>query len=78
MKTIKISSRTDQEGYLRMSYPLNQKDKDVKVIILLDESSEDDEESLWLNSVAQNPAFDFLRASEEDIYTLNDGEPIDD
>lgn len=26
--------------------------------------------------IAQNPAFDFLKSPAEDIYTINDGEPI--
>jgi PHD/YefM family antitoxin component YafN of YafNO toxin-antitoxin module len=36
------------------------------------------EEYKWLKSVVINPAFDFLKDPEEDIYTLADGEPFHD
>jgi hypothetical protein len=32
----------------------------------------------WLNAVANNPAFDFLKNPEEDIYTITDGKPFYD
>lgn len=36
------------------------------------------DESEWLRSAASNPAFDFLKDPEEDIYTLADGKPFND
>lgn len=36
------------------------------------------EEYEWLKTVVRNPAFDSLKESEEDIYTLADGEPFHD
>jgi tetratricopeptide (TPR) repeat protein len=33
-------------------------------------------ESEWLRAVATNPAFDFLKNPEEDIYTLDNGKPF--
>jgi hypothetical protein len=36
------------------------------------------EEYEWLKAVVRNPAFDFLKDSEEDIYTVADGEPFHD
>jgi hypothetical protein len=32
----------------------------------------------WLNAVANNSAFDFLKDPEEDIYTITDGKPFYD
>ena len=49
----------------------------VRVIILLPEESEIDETE-WLQAAAANPAFDFLKDPEEDIYTLSDGRPFYD
>ena len=49
----------------------------VRVIILLSEETDIDEME-WLRSAAANPAFDFLKEPEEDIYTLADGRPFDD
>ena len=45
---------------------------------ILDEEKTDDEESLYLKSISNNPAFDFLNDPAEDIYSLTDGMPIDD
>ena len=35
-------------------------------------------ESEWLYAAVTNPAFEFLKEPEEDIYTLEDGRPFDD
>ncbi|MDP2887998.1 MAG: hypothetical protein Q8P34_03410 [Bacteroidota bacterium] len=40
--------------------------------------SEVEEETLWLNSISWNPAFDFLSEPSEDIYSQKDREPFDD
>ncbi|MEX0811736.1 MAG: hypothetical protein WD048_05930 [Chitinophagales bacterium] len=47
-------------------------------MISIDDNSESDEEKLWLKSILNNPAFDFLKESEEGIYSINDGEPLND
>lgn len=47
----------------------------VRVIILFHEEV-DIEEKEWLRSASINPAFDFLKEPEEDIYTLSDGKPF--
>ena len=49
----------------------------VRVIILLPDDS-DISETEWLHAAATNPAFDFLKDPEEDVYTLSDGEPFYD
>jgi len=49
----------------------------VRVIILLPEEAEIDEME-WLRTAAANPAFDFLKQPEEDIYTLANGRPFHD
>ena len=36
------------------------------------------DEKEWLQAAATNPAFDFLKEPEEDIYTLADGKPFYD
>lgn len=33
-------------------------------------------EGEWLGAVARNPAFEFLRESAEDVYTVRDGKPF--
>ena len=35
-----------------------------------------DEETLWLESISKNPVFDFLWDVSEDLYSVHDGEPL--
>jgi len=49
----------------------------VRVIILWPEEADIDEMG-WLRAAAANPAFEFLKEPEEDIYTLADGRPFYD
>jgi len=49
----------------------------VRVIVLLPEEADIQEEE-WLRAAAANPAFDFLREPQEDIYTMADGRPFHD
>jgi hypothetical protein len=79
MKAIEINSKTDKTGRLKIDYKLNKSDSNVRILILLDEdSTEQEEEKLWLNSISKNPAFNFLNDSVEDIYSSKDGEPFND
>jgi len=48
----------------------------VRVIVLF---AEDDVcEKDWLKTASNNDAFDFLNDEAEDIYTLEDGKPLND
>ena len=77
MEAIEIKSRTDKKGFIRLDYPLKIKDKNVRILILVeDEIDQQDEETEWLKAVSNNPAFHFLQEPEENIYGLNDGNPI--
>ncbi|MBC6401678.1 MAG: hypothetical protein GDA51_06305 [Ekhidna sp.] len=78
MKTIEIHSRTDQKGYLKIKQKLGVSEKNVRVCIFFDEEETDNEDSLYLKSISNNPAFDFLNDPAEDIYSLTDGTPIND
>ena len=49
----------------------------VRVIVLLPEEADIDEKE-WLRAASTNPAFDFLKAPEEDVYSLSDGRPFHD
>jgi len=79
MRAIEINAKTDIHGHLKLNYPLDIKDQNVRIIILMDESSEvDDEENLWQNAVSSNPAFDSFNDPEENIYSNMDGESFND
>lgn len=79
MKAVEINSKTDKTGRLKINYKLNRSDSIVRVLILFeDDSLEKDEETFRMSSISNNPAFDFLKDSAEDIYSLKDGEPFND
>jgi len=79
MKAIEINSKTDKAGFLKINYKLNRSNSKVRVLILLDDdSSEKDEEAIWIKAISNNPAFNFLKDTKEDVYTLDDGEPFND
>lgn len=79
MRAIEINSKTDKSGLLKLDYRLGKPEKNVRILILLeDEPYQQDDEKLWMDSVSKNPAFNFLNEPEEDVYTIKDGEPFDD
>ena len=65
-------SQLKLDGYLPFSGP-----KRVRVIVLSAIDDEIDEIS-WLYGASENSAFAFLADSEEDIYSIADGQPFYD
>jgi hypothetical protein len=79
MKAIEINSKTDHSGLLKIDYHIGKSEKKVRILLLLeDDTYPMEEEKLWMEAVSNNPAFNFLNEPEEDVYSLNDGEPIND
>ena len=78
MRAIEINSKTDKKGHLKIDYQLDKSNSNVRVLILLDDNSDTDDEKLWIDSISTNPAFNFLKDKSEDIYSINDGEPFND
>ena len=76
MKAIEATGRIDKKGILHLSKPLKDKDRKVKVIVLLPEEGNEMEEKLWMQAISRNPAFDFLNDPAEDIYSHKDGKPL--
>ncbi len=76
MQAVEAFGHINSNGSLQINTPLPLIEGDVKVIIMYNENEETTEEQLWLRSVSNNPAFDFLKDPEEDIYSLNDGKPF--
>ena len=78
MKAIETTGIVDKECRLLLDEPLPIVGPSrVRVIILMAEETDIDEKE-WLRAAAINPAFDFLKEPEEDIYSLTDGRPFDD
>ena len=78
MRAIEIVSKTDKTGLLKINYKLDKSESNVRVLILLDDDNEQEDEKLWMRSISRNPAFNFLNDPAEEIYSLNDGEPLND
>ena len=77
MKAIELTGTVDEQGILHLDSSLvSLGEGPVRVILLREE--EDVRESEWLRAAASNPAFDFLKDPEEDIYSPADGKPFDD
>lgn len=77
MKAIEIKAKTDKNGNLSISEKLNFSNKEVRVLILVEEEEDIDEKS-WLKALSKNPSFDFLAEAEQDIYTSKHGKPFND
>jgi hypothetical protein len=77
-KALEVMGTIDEKRQLHLDTPLPVAGPSrVRVIILIPEESDIDETE-WLQGAARNPAFDFLKEPEEDIYTLADGKPFHD
>jgi hypothetical protein len=77
-KAIETTGTVDEQQRLLLDEPLPFAGPSrVRVIILVEEASDIDEAE-WLQAAASNPAFDFLKEPEEDIYSLDDGKPFHD
>lgn len=68
--TVDEDRRLELDEALPVSGPMR-----VRVIVLYP-LAEDEDEAEWLRSAARNPAFQDLHDPEEDIYSLEDGEPF--
>ena len=78
MKAIETTGKIDNKGFLQLDKPLRLQEKKVKIIILMPEENEIEDEKLWLTSISNNPAFAFLKDKEENIYSIADGKPFND
>lgn len=76
LTAIEATGTIDEERRLRLdeSLPLSGP-KRVRVIVLYP-ADEISDETEWLHAAARNPAFESLADPEEDIYSLDDGEPF--
>ena len=67
--------RADLQLLLDEDLPENASAK-VRVIVLFDE--DDFSERDWLKATTGNEVFDFLNDEVEDIYTVEEGKPLDE
>lgn len=77
LKAIEITGTIDEHHQLKLDdeLPIAGPAR-VKVIVLY--PLDDIDENEWLRAAAHNPAFDFLKESREDVYSVTDGRPFND
>lgn len=77
MRALELIGRIDEKGFIQIDKPLRVVNKQVKIIILMQEDGDLSDEE-WLYAATSNPAFDFLNEEAENIYTISDGKPMKD
>lgn len=78
MRAIETTGILNTEGQIQLDRPLPQdKAGRVRVILLMPEEDETGARG-WSGAISTNPSFAFLHDPEEDIYTLEDGQPVND
>ena len=74
LQVIELIGTIDEKGQLHLDAPISAVGQGRVRVILIPEEAEIGENE-WLKAAASNPAFDFLKDPDEDIYTLDDGQP---
>lgn len=75
MKAVELIAEVDERRCLQIALPSSALPGKVRVIILIPEPEEDDAGGAWSQGIAQEWAEE-LEDSRQDIYTLEDGEPV--
>jgi len=79
MKAIELTGTVDENHQLHLDNPIPIVGPNrVRVIVLYPGEIDDLDEREWLRTAANNPAFDFLKEPNEDIYTVSDGKQFYD
>jgi hypothetical protein len=76
MKALEFVADVDEQHRLQLSLPEIPAPARLRVIVLVPEPGEDDAGLRWAQGIAREWATE-LADPREDIYTLEDGEPID-
>jgi hypothetical protein len=79
MTAIEMTGTVDENHQLKLDGTLPfAGPQRVRVIVLSPRTEITDElsETEWLKASLNNPAFEYLRDPEEDIYTISDGKPF--
>jgi len=76
MKTIKVLGRVDEQHRLFAEVPATVPPGPIEVTLVLPYTDEDEAGRAWMEGIAREWA-DELSDPREDMYTLEDGEPVD-
>lgn len=75
MKTIELVGNVDDQHSLRAQVPDDVPPGNVKLVLLLPDGGDDVGKDEWMRFIAENWK-DELSDPREDVYTLEDGEPV--
>ncbi len=75
MKALELIAEVDEQRHLQIALPASVLPGRVRVLVLTPEADEDEAGGEWMNGLAREWAED-LADTRQDIYTLEDGEPI--
>jgi hypothetical protein len=76
MKAFEFFAEVDAQRRVQIALPPTVMPGTVRIIVLAQETDEEETDALWMQGVAREWA-DELADTRQDIYTLEDGEPID-
>lgn len=76
MRAIETTGRVIDAQHIETASPVPIGQR-VRLVIIWSDHEDEVGEAEWMAAAARNPLFDFLADPAEDIYTLNDGEPIE-
>jgi hypothetical protein len=77
MKAFEFVTEIDERRLLELALPSSAPLGHARVIVLLPEPEEDEASAAWMQGVAREWAAD-LADERQDVYTLQDGEPVDE
>lgn len=77
MRAIETTGRVIDARHIETTSPIPVGQR-VRLVIFWPSGADDEmAEFDWMAAAAKNPLFDFLANPVEDVYTLDDGEPIE-
>lgn len=78
---IELTGHVDKNGHLKFEADVPFEQGDVKIIVFPSTKTEETEDDIPVDALLQvaqaGGAFDFLNDPEEDIYTMEDGKPVE-
>lgn len=76
MKALEFVAEVDEHHRLELELPASAAPGRVRVIVLLPEPGDDEAGAFWTQGIAREWAAE-LADKREDIYTMEDGEPVE-
>lgn len=81
VQKLELTGHVDKNGHVKFETDTPFKQGDVKIVLIPISESNETEDDIPVDSLLQvaqsGGAFNFLNDPEEDIYTLEDGKPIE-